>query len=253
MSADFFSSLNTVKKVLAADFACEESEFEEQGVFIRAAKELPGRRLFPFWEKAFAVASMGRGVVVSCSEARLERARMILGKMSRDDIFGASAVSLMDALVKPDNQHIAGPELKHICAQDIFRPYVPAGDIKITLVEDAKELEQYNESRFPNSMGYPNNPRRVAAVARCSGELAGIAGACADSDNMWQIGVDTLPEYRNRGIGKATVSAVTGYVLIQGIIPYYSTVVSNIDSSGICTALGYKPAWVELYARETKA
>lgn len=112
----------------------------------------------------------------------------------------------------------------------------------------SKELP--GRRRFPNSMGYPDIPRRVAAIAMCKGEIAGIAGACADSDNMWQIGVDTLPEFRNRGIGKAIVSAVTGYTLIQGKIPYYSTVVSNLASRAVAISLGYKPAWVELYVRE---
>jgi predicted GNAT family acetyltransferase len=69
---------------------------------------------------------------------------------------------------------------------------------------------------------------------------------------MWQIGVDTLPAYRNRGIGKAMVSAVTEYILNRGIIPYYSTNASNIASGRITDSLGYRPAWVELYSRELK-
>jgi len=230
--------------------ACNESDFDNEGIFIHLSKELPGRRRFPYREKAFALACMGRGVVISCSEARLEWAKANLGKLARDEIFGAPAISLMDTLVKSDRQFIAGPDLKYICAQDIFRPSVPANDIKVNLVDDVKQLERYNESRFPNSMGYPDTPRRVAAIAMCKGEIAGIAGACADSDNMWQIGVDTLPEFRNRGIGKVIVSAVTGYTLIQGKIPYYSTVVSNLASRAVAISLGYKPAWVELYVRE---
>jgi predicted GNAT family acetyltransferase len=64
--------------------------------------------------------------------------------------------------------------------------------------------------------------------------------------------VDTLPEYRKRGIGKATVSAVSKYILKQGIVPYYSTTMDNEASKSIALALGYKPAWVELYSREPK-
>jgi len=256
VTQDFYSTLNAVKKVLAADFACEESDFETPGVTVRLAEELPGRRRFPFREKAFSVVSMGRGVVVTCSEPRLEWAKTILSKLSRDDIFGAFAVSVMEAFVKPDGQYIAGPDLKFICSPDIFRPFAPDSGIKINLVEDVNALGLYGDKRFLNSLGYGSNPERlrnIAAVAKFNGEMAGIAAACADSDAMWQIGVDTLEPYRNRGIGKATVSAVTEYVLKKSNIPYYSTFEDNIASRALAGSLGFKTAWIELYAREKKA
>jgi GNAT superfamily N-acetyltransferase len=254
MALDFYAALNTVKKVLAADFACQENDFENQGVFIYQAKELPGRRRFPFREKALAVASMGRGVAVSCSLERLGWADAHLSQLSRNDVFNLPAITMMKEFVHKDGQTIAGPDLKFICTPEIHRPFTPKNDIMIKLVKDVKQLEQYNDdNRFSNTRGYPNNPRRVAAFATIKSKIAGIATACADCDMMWQIGVDTLPEYQNRGIGKATVSAVTEYILNQGIIPYYSTIETNLASRAIAAALGFKSAWVELYAREVKA
>jgi GNAT superfamily N-acetyltransferase len=253
MPQDFLKALNTVKRVLVADFACEESDFENQGVFIHQAKELPGRRRFPFREKAFSVASMGRGVVVSCCLERLGWADANLSQLSRNDVFAASTIASMVELVKKDRQIMAGPDLKHICTPGIFRRYVPNSGVKITLVDDAKQLEQYNDDdRFLHTRGYPNNPRRVAAFATVKGEIAGIASACADCDTLWQIGVDTLPERQNRGIGKGMVSAVTEYILNKGIIPYYSTIESNLPSRAVAASLGYKTAWIELYARESQ-
>jgi len=67
---------------------------------------------------------------------------------------------------------------------------------------------------------------------------------------MWQIGVDTMEPYRNRGIAKATVSAVTAYILEHGVIPCYSTFESNAASRATAASAGFKPVWVELYARE---
>lgn len=251
---DFYSALNSVKQVLKADLNCDESDFDNQGVFIHQAKELPGRRNFPFREKVFSVVSMGRGVVVSCSLERLGWADANLSGLSRNDFFAPPAIAMMNDFLKKDGQYIAGPDLKYICTEGIFRPYTPSSDIQITVIEDPKQLEQYNDDdRFLNTRGYPNNPRRVTAIAMFKGELAGVASACADCSRMWQIGADTLEPYRNRGIGKGMVSAVTEYILKKGIIPYYSTVESNEASRGIATALGYKTAWVEMYAREIKA
>jgi GNAT superfamily N-acetyltransferase len=256
MKPDFFSTLNTVKQILMADFACEESDFDNTGVFIHQAKELPGRREFPFRKNAFTAASMGRGVVISCNLERLGWADATLSGLTRNDVFTQPTIALMDSYVKPSGQYIAGPDLKHICAKSIFQPYKPEGDIELNLVEDVASLGLYRDKRFPNSLGHGHNPQTpwmVAAVAKYNGEIASIATASADCDVMWQIGVDTMEPYRNRGLGKATVSAVTEYLLEHGVIPYYSTFESNTASRATAAALGYKPAWVELYARELKA
>ena len=49
--------------------------------------------------------------------------------------------------------------------------------------------------------------------------VIGIAGASADSDELWQIGVDVLPKYQGRCIGKALVSELTAAVLAAGKVP----------------------------------
>jgi GNAT superfamily N-acetyltransferase len=250
MTADFYTALNIVKKVLALDFACAENDFDKDGVFFHRAKALLGRRKFPFREKSLSVATMGRGVVVSCNEERLRWAETALGRLSRNEICSAPAVALMERYVSKEGQNMAGPDLKHICAPDIFTPFTLDKEIKITLVYDARQLEQYDYSRFPDCLGHNNNPNRVAAIVKINGKAAGMAAATADCDTMWQIGVDTLPEYRRRGIGKATVSAVTKYILKQGVVPYYSTFVPNIASRSIAASLGFRPAWVEMYSRE---
>jgi len=252
MTADFYAALNIVKKVLALDFACEENDFDKEGVFVHRTKALPGRRKFPFREKSLAVATMGRGVVVSCNGERLRWAETALSRLSRNEICSAPAAALMERYVNKEGQNIVGPDLKHICTQDIFVPFSTGKEVEIKLVEDVKLLGKIDFSLFPDCLGHSNNPNRVAALARINGEITGMAAATADCDIMWQIGVDTLPDYRQRGIGKATVSAVTKYILKQGIVPYYSTFLSNIASRSIAISLGYRPAWVEMYSRELK-
>jgi GNAT superfamily N-acetyltransferase len=255
MTPDFLSTLNSVKKVLAADFSCEENDFDKAGVFIHRAKKLPGRRAFPFRKNNFAAATMGRGVVITCSLERLGWADANLSGLTRNEVFTQPAISLMDTYVKKAGQFINGPDLKHVCSKGIFKAYQPESDIEITLVEDVRQLSVYGDARFSNSLGRTNNPHTplmIAAVANCGGKIAGVACASADCDVMWQIGVDTLPDFRRRGIGKAAVSAVTAFALEHGIIPYFSTLESNTASRATAAALGFKPAWVELYARELK-
>jgi GNAT superfamily N-acetyltransferase len=252
----FLSALNIVKKVLAADYGCERTDFENEGVFIHRYAKYEGARRFLIPSKTFTVVTMGRGVVVSCSLERLGWADAHLSQVSRNDIFAPPTLDLINRYIKPDNQVMSEPTLKYICTDEIFRPVIAGADVEITLVEGQALLDLYQDKRFTNSLGpYPTSqlPMAVAAVARYQGKIAGIAAVCDESDSLWQVGVDTLPEFENRGIGKSTVSAVTQYVLDKGIVPYYSTTESNTASRSVASGLGYKTAWIEMYCKDIKA
>ncbi len=247
------SALQIVRKILAADFACAESDFDKAGVTFHLCKEIEGARRFPLPEKFLAVVTMGRGVVVSCSTERLQWARVNLINFTPDELFYAPAVALMVNLVAHDNQTIFGPELKYICTLDTFKPHSIGEDIELNMIDEETIRELYKNNRFSNALGHQYNPRRptlLACSAKCDGVIAGLAGASADTDSMWQIGIDTLPEYRNRSIGKALVSRLTQAVFNVGKLPYYSTGTTNIPSRRIAISLGYRPAWVEIYSRE---
>src|SRR6185437_12634690 len=113
--------------------------------------------------------------------------------------------------------------------------------------------ELYNFPGFRNALAYRvDSPRPdvLAAVATIESDVVGIAGASADCDAMWQIGVDVVPDERGRGIGRAVVSRLTQEVLAEGRLPYYSAFVANVASHGVASAVGFWPVWVEVYARD---
>ena len=252
----FYSALSIVKKVLAADFGCEREDFEKEGVFIHRFAQSEGARRFTAPKKPFDIVTMGRGVVISCGLERLGWADAHLCRLKRNDFFTGPTISAINEYIKPDGQVMSEPKLKYICTDEIFKPSEPVEHVEIQLVQGQELLDLYKDERFPNSLGSypaPRLPMAVAAVARCNGEIAGIAAVCDESDTMWQVGVDTLPEYRRRGIGKSTVSAVTQFVLDKGIVPYYSTLENNEFSRALAASLGYKTAWIEVYCRDIKA
>jgi GNAT superfamily N-acetyltransferase len=251
--SDQKSALQIVRKILAADFACEESDFDKEGITFHLAKEIEGARRFPLPEKFLAVVTMGRGVVVSCSTERLQWARTNLIKFAPDAIFYVPALARMIKYVARDQQTIFGPDLKHICTQDTFRPYSLGEEIEVNLIHGENLRQLYENNRFPNALGHRHDPRRprlLACLAKYNGVIVSLAAASADCDSMWQVGIDTLPDYRNRGIGKALVSQLTESLLDIGKLPYYSTGTTNIASRRIAISLGYRPAWVEIYSRE---
>jgi len=253
MVSDTESALKLVRQILAADFACEESDFDKEGITFCLAKELEGARRFPLPEKLLAVVTMGRGAVVSCSADRLHWARTNLKGHSPEALFYALAIARMEKYVGRDGQTMFGPELKYICTQDSLRPHHLDGEVGIDLIHEESIKRLYGDNLFPNALGRhydPQRPRLLGCSASHDGVTVGLATASADSDSMWQVGIDILPDYRNRGIGRALVSRLTQAVFKVEKLPYYCTGISNITSRRLAISIGYRPAWVEIFSKE---
>ena len=81
--------------------------------------------------------------------------------------------------------------------------------------------------------------------------LIGFAACSADCDEMWQIGVDVLPEYREKGIASALTSRLAREILNRGKVPFYCSAWSNIPSARNAVRSGFIPAWVEMTIKPT--
>ena len=89
----------------------------------------------------------------------------------------------------------------------------------------------------------------LAVGAYDDGKLIGLAGCSADAEEMWQIGVDVLPEYRRKGIASALTSKLAIEILNRGKVPFYCTAWSNIRSVRNAIKSGLIPAWAEMTAK----
>lgn len=222
-------------------------------VTVTVAAELPGRRGYPMLAEPFAAMTLGAGVVISTSAKRVRAVEEIVRGRSRDDIFSMPILGHVEALLAVDGQVLAGPNLRHVCSSDRFRPVpVPNGvGIEVLTGSDVRSL--YGYPGFDNALSYqPDHPRRdILAVAAWRGsELIGIAGASMDAPALWQIGVDVVVRDRGRGTGAAIVSRLTEAIFDAGVVPYYSTSTANIASRSLAQRLGFWPAWTEVYARD---
>ena len=117
-------------------------------------------------------------------------------------------------------------------------------------VMNKRDFERYYLPEFGNAICAEHSERDVIAVGAFDGDtLAGLAGASADCESMWQIGVDVLPEYRRRGIASAVTSGLALEIMNLGRIPFYCAAWSNVRSARNALKSGFRPAWVELTAK----
>ncbi len=87
---------------------------------------------------------------------------------------------------------------------------------------------------------------RLGVGAYDNGTLIGLAGCSADCEEMWQIGVDVLPDYRKKGVAAALTSRLAYEVLSMEKVPFYCCAWSNIPSAKNAIKSGFLPAWAEM-------
>jgi hypothetical protein len=199
------------------------------------------------------MATMGKGVVVTGSADRLAWAEQNLRGLDRDELFAVRVLVRLERLVALDDQSIYGPNLLHVAWADSLRPVELPDEVELSIVERDEIPSLYANDGFRNALGSqlnPSRPTNLAAVARHSAVIVGIAGASEDRAEVWQVGVDVLGPYRDRGIGKALVYRLTSAICARGKVPYYATLASNLPSRNVAHSVGYAPCWIEVFSVE---
>lgn len=122
-------------------------------------------------------------------------------------------------------------------------------ETRILVQEDFKELYL---PEWSNALCKDRKNLDVLGIgAYDNGRLIGFAACSADCEEMWQIGVDVLPEYRQKGIASALTSRLAREILNRGKVPFYCSAWSNIRSARNAAKSGFIPAWVEMTVKPT--
>jgi GNAT superfamily N-acetyltransferase len=247
------AALATVREVLAADYVCDPACFGQDGIFVTERRELPGRRMYAYKPVFLQAVTMGEGVVLNANVERHEWLHQNCAGLTRDDIFSAQMLTKLQDFVKPDGQAMVGPDMKYICTRESFVPLEANTAAQVHVLAGAEVARLYQYEEFSHALEYDlssNRPDVLAAVAELDGQVVGVAGCSADCAELWQVGIDVLPNQRRSGIGKILVNRVTAAILEAGKIPYYSTFPSNVVSRSLAVATGYFPCWTELYTAD---
>ena len=230
--------LQSVQAQLAINMNCTPSDFNnasDKAIFT-VAKDNPGRTPFPRGERHLEIMSMGKSVIVTASPEILKIVKPLLEGKTREEVFAMPFVCGHGLLFLPDLARI-----KSIAAPDGF---------SYELVEKDDIPALYCFEGFRNALQYDvNHPRPdvLAVAAKKDDKIIGLAGSSKDSAKMRQIGIDILPEYRNRGLAVYLVNRLTLEILKRGFIPYYGAASSHIVSQRVARKVGYEPAWVHAY------
>lgn len=227
--------LTIVQSQLAIDLNCTVDDIngeKDSFVFVEA-KDNPGRRPFPRREQYFEMLTMGRAIIVSATPARLKYAKEQLTGKSRDEAF--------------ERPFICGHSMNYLPDLDnLKRLSTPKGFLYETVERNAIS-RLYKVKGFDNAIQHDlNHPvqNTLVMLAKQKDAIVAMASAGAWSSEMWGIGIDVLPEYRNNGLAPYLVNALTIEILRRDVVPVYATSSSNIASQKVAHRAGFMPVWM---------
>ena len=198
----------------------------------------------------FKMVGFGRGTVVAADPALVTEVSPIFAREDGIFCFDAPQLCGLNAVLRS-----YGYQLDEI--YDTYLPTeiphtafdAPAG-VEIAKLDRSAMSGLEWSAAIENAVSAPDgeNKDEFAYAATVQGTVVSIAGVSSNYPRLWSVGVDTLPEYRGRGLATYLISLLSRDVLALGKIPIYSTWYSNIGSRSTCLRCGYRPGCVEIHA-----
>ena len=231
----------------AADLCADAADFTktENVIVLSRARDDARRYLtLPF---SCQLVSYGNNVVASVSPEFREIAEAYINRYPVEHLFETPNLHVLNEALMEKGQKICFMAEYFLPDLNALRPLDCPFEMRILTPQDFTDLYR---PEWSNALCERRKHLDVLGVGAYDGDrLVGLAGASADCDTMWQIGIDVLPAYRRQGIGSALTSRLAMEILDRGKVPFYCAAWCNIRSVRNAIKSGFRPAWVEMTAK----
>lgn len=240
--------LQCALKQSAIDLHCEPEDFlaAENKIVISETNENARRYLtLPF---ACNLVSYGNNVVASIDDKLRDIVSGYINKYPVEHLFETPNMQVINTALMQYGLQVCFMAEYFLPDMNVLQE-LPC-DYEMRILEQ-KDFEKLYLSEWSNALSEERKILDVLGVgAYEEGRLIGLAGCSADCETMWQIGVDVLPPYRRQGIAAALTARLALETFARGKVPFYCAAWSNIKSARNAIRAGFRPAWVEMTARE---
>ena len=226
-----------------------EDSLKDKHVITRSKANSKARKYLPLPFECDMV-TYGNNIVAQTSERVAEAVESYVSNYWAAHCFETPNIHVLDDMLKPY-------DLKVCFMAEYFLPDVDAVkalpcDYELRVLHQKNFVDLY-KPEWSNALCEKRKELDVLGVgAYDNGKLVGLAGCSADCEDMYQIGIDVLPEYRRQGIAAALTSRLALEVLALEKVPFYCTAWCNLKSARNAIKCGFRPAWAELTARDIK-
>ena len=230
------SFLDIAMRQSALDLGCDPSDFMKPHNTVIISSPRPGAKVYLQKPQDFFLIRYGSRSVVAVNERIYDQ--------------------VVKYFAENDNLDIADLADFGLRATYLLQHYLPAEEqtalpcryaTRLLYHDDLSEL--YLPPWTDNALCDKRRERDMLAIGAYDGEkLIGLAGASCDCAEMWQIGIDVLPEYRLQGVASALTSRLSIAIKKLGKLPFYSHSFGNMPSMKNAFKSGFRPAWIQIQA-----
>lgn len=223
------------------DFLSGEPKVVRSVADPRARKYLP----LPF---ACDLVSYGSNVVAQTGEELAGVVEAYLRKYPVEHCFETPNLHALEDALEPYGLKVC--YMAEYFLPDVDKVVALPCDYELRVLQQPDFTELYLP-QWSNALCEKRKELDVLGVGAYDGDkLIGLAGCSADCGEMYQIGVDVLPEYRRKGIASALTSRLALEILALDKVPFYCAAWCNIKSVRNAIRSGFRPAWVAMTAKD---
>lgn len=231
----------------AIDYGCAVSDFRCRDTLVTELPNTPQARK----RKETGILSMlsfGGKLLIAAAPELLDWCQTVLAPhCSAAWCFEAGTLISIDRKLQEYGFEI---DQAHLFFVPKYPAPVAVHTVQLLYASDIAELEE--EERIDEVFLFEDYIEDVlgAAIYDEEHQLLAVAGATANSERMWEMGVNSFAE--GRGYAVSVLTSLTQEVLRQGKVPFYGTAMSHLASQNIALRAGLVPTFCELTTRRAK-
>jgi len=242
--------LRTALEQSAIDCNCAPGDFLSDQNIVTLSRAHPEARKYLPLPLACDLVSYGSNIVAQTSAELLEPVREYLRRYPVEHCMETPHLHALEEIVVPYGLKICFMAEYFLPDTDRLRALPCAYELRLLHPADFSGLYL---PEWSNALSKRRPELDVLAIGAYDGSrLIGLAACSADCRAMYQIGVDVLPAYRRQGVASALTSRIALEILSLEKVPFYCAAWCNLKSVNNAVKCGFRPAWVEVTARDTE-
>lgn len=232
----------------AYDCNCTPEDFlKNENVITRSVKHPKARKYLPL-PFSCDMVSYGNNIVAQTNDELTDVVSRYINSYPAAHAFETPNLHVLDEALKPYGMKVCFMAEYFLPDVDILKELPCPYELRVLHQEDFRDLYR---PEWSDALCEERKELDILGVGAYKGnKVIGLAGCSADCADMYQIGVNVLPEYRRQGIASALTSRLALEILALGKVPFYCAAWCNLKSVRNAIKCGFRPAWVELTARE---
>ena len=227
------------QKCLSSIWSCPENVFScDKNIVIKSE------------EIFFEVVTFGKNAVIRANEQIIDWCAEKFSNVPPEYVMDGENLFLIESKLREYGKKLCGEHIRYMRLLSEKRIEKPFG-FTFETYEKERIHELYNDKGFENALGYEPGGEELAIVARKNNEIAAIVAADSNIKGFWQMGIDTVPKYRNHGLAAYIVEKLAIEAEMRNKVPYYATWGANIASTKTVLKAGFTPVWVGYYSENS--